>query len=80
MVTEQKHTPQSEQVCTNAVQTKVRMCVCAEISPQPLFFIDVTDSRKKFPNSLQSFPQQWFCWVHNSDDVNVRPHESMKDS
>lgn len=39
MVTEQKRILQSEQVCTNAVQTKVGMCVCAEISPRPLHFL-----------------------------------------
>lgn len=41
LVTEQKRTLQSEQVCTNAVQTNVGMCVCAKISPCSLrFFIE----------------------------------------
>lgn len=73
MVTEQKRTLQSEQVCTNAVQTKVGMCVCAEISPCPLhFFIDIVDFRKKFPNTLQS--PALVLLGNNSDVVNVRPH------
>lgn len=38
MVTKEKCTPQSEKVCTNAAQSKVGICVCAEISPHSLHF------------------------------------------